>query len=70
LYKSKSRLLPKGRLEEGKRVTKEGQKRFHKIPQNYMVQKIAARVHEIGDEEDARTFPIIFKDNTYLGFTE
>jgi hypothetical protein len=63
LYKSKSRLLPKGRLGEGK-------KRFHKIPQNYMVQKIAARVHEIGDEEDARTFPIIFKDNTYLGFTE
>jgi hypothetical protein len=57
---SKPRLLPKKRLEEGNRVSKEERKeaeqeKFDKIPkkalQNGMVQKMAERVHEIQDAE-------------------
>jgi hypothetical protein len=58
--KSKPRLLPKKRLEEGNRVSKEERKeteqeKFNKIPkkamQNGMVQRMVERVHEIQDAE-------------------
>jgi hypothetical protein len=54
------RLLPRKRLEEGNRVSKEERKeaeheKFDKIPkkalQNGMVQRMVERVHEIQDAE-------------------
>jgi hypothetical protein len=60
--KSKPRLLPKRRLEEGNRMSKEERKeaeqdKFDKIPKkvlrNGMVQRMVERVHEIQDAEDA-----------------
>jgi hypothetical protein len=58
--KSKLRLLPKKRLEEGNRMSKEERKeaeqeKFYNIPgkvlQNSMVQRMVERVHEIQDAE-------------------
>jgi hypothetical protein len=57
--KSKHRLLPKKRLEEGIRVSKEERKeaeqekfdKIKKVLQNSMVQRLVERVHEIKDAE-------------------
>jgi hypothetical protein len=60
--KSKPRLLPKKRLEEGNRVSKEERKeaeqeKLNDIPKmllkNGMVQRMVERVHKIQDAEDA-----------------
>jgi hypothetical protein len=60
--KSKPRLLPKRRLEEGNRMSRDERKeaeqeKFDKISKkvlrNGMVQRMVERVHEIQDAEDA-----------------
>jgi hypothetical protein len=60
--KSRPRLLPKKRLEEGNRMIKEERKEaeqekfndiFKMVLQNGMVQRVVERVHKIQDAEDA-----------------